>query len=67
MSPARFRLLGGVRVSDGAGREVPVGPAKRQLVLAALLVDANRLVTVDTVVYRSWGDAPPSQACCAPT
>lgn len=59
--PARFRLLGGVRVLDGAGREVSVGPAKRQLVLAALLVDANRLVTVDALVYRSWGDAPPSQ------
>ena len=56
-----FRLLGGVRVTDGAGREVPVGPAKRQLVLAALLADAGRLVTADCLVDRGWGAAPPPQ------
>lgn len=50
-----------MRVIDGAGREFDAGPAKRQLVLAALLMDAGRLVTVDALVDRGWGDAPPPQ------
>lgn len=58
----RFRLFGGVRVADRAGHDVPVGAAKRQLVLAALLLDAGRLVTVDALVCRVWGDDPPAHA-----
>lgn len=58
---AEFRLLGGVRIVDGAGRDIPPGPAKRQTVLAALLLDSGRLVTVDALVDRVWGDTPPPQ------
>lgn len=57
---AEFRLLGPVEVwSDGRPLDVP---RQRRQVLAALLVDAGRPVTVDTLVERVWGDEPPAQA-----
>jgi DNA-binding SARP family transcriptional activator/tetratricopeptide (TPR) repeat protein len=50
-----FRLLGPVEVR-AAGRLVDIGPARQQGVLAALLCDINRCVSVDQVVERVWGD-----------
>ncbi|MDR6975057.1 tetratricopeptide (TPR) repeat protein/DNA-binding SARP family transcriptional activator [Streptomyces sp. 3330] len=44
-----------------SGRPVDLGPAKRRTVLAALLVDAGRWVTAETLIDRVWGDAPPAQ------
>jgi DNA-binding SARP family transcriptional activator/Tfp pilus assembly protein PilF len=41
---------------------VEVGPPQRCVVLAALAVDAGRLVTHDTLVERVWGSAPPLRA-----
>jgi DNA-binding SARP family transcriptional activator len=56
-----FRLLGPVElVVDG--EPVPVGPPKRRAVLAALLVDAGRPVSVETLIDRVWGEAPPHEA-----
>jgi DNA-binding SARP family transcriptional activator len=56
-----FRILGPVQVWAG-GRGWPVGEPRQQAVLAALLVDAGRPVSVDALVERVWGDSPPSQA-----
>jgi DNA-binding SARP family transcriptional activator len=56
-----FRILGPVQVW-ARGRSFPVGEPRQQAVLAALLVDAGRPVTVDTLVDRVWGDSPPPQA-----
>jgi DNA-binding SARP family transcriptional activator len=54
-----FRLLGPVEVLAD-GRPLDLGPPKRLAVLAALLVDAGRPVSVTTLVDRVWGDDPPA-------
>jgi DNA-binding SARP family transcriptional activator/tetratricopeptide (TPR) repeat protein len=54
----RFQLLGPVEVWAGTER-VPAGPPRQVAVLAALLVDAERVVPVEVLVDRVWGaDAP---------
>jgi DNA-binding SARP family transcriptional activator/tetratricopeptide (TPR) repeat protein len=45
-----------------AGRVVDLGPQKQRAVLAALLVDAGRLVTLESLVDRVWDDRPPPKA-----
>jgi len=51
-------LLGEVTVRVD-GRAVDLGPAKQRCVLAALAVDAPRLIPADRLVERVWGvDAP---------
>ncbi|SPT51523.1 AAA family ATPase [Actinomadura madurae] len=55
-----FRLLGPLEVRRD-GVPVPIGAAKLRLLLASLLVDAGRVVTLDTLVYRLWGEAPPGR------
>ncbi|MCF7552377.1 BTAD domain-containing putative transcriptional regulator [Pseudonocardia sp. WMMC193] len=54
----RFAVLGPLQASRD-GRAVELGPARRRVVLAALLVDVGRIVSVDTLVDRVWdGRAP---------
>ncbi|MFI0483541.1 BTAD domain-containing putative transcriptional regulator [Actinomadura sp. 9N215] len=56
-----FRLLGPLEVRrDGA--PVRIGAAKLRVLLAALLIDAGRVVTLDTLTDRVWGEEPPGQA-----
>jgi DNA-binding SARP family transcriptional activator/tetratricopeptide (TPR) repeat protein len=55
-----FRLLGPVEVWAGSTR-VQVGPPRQRAVLAALGVDAGRVVPVDVLVDRVWGPDPPLQ------
>lgn len=43
------------------GRPLDVGAPRQQAVLAALLVDAGRPVTVETLIDRIWGDNPPAE------
>ena len=54
----QLRLLGPVELMAG-GRPVDCGPARQRTVLAALGVDAGRLVPQDLLIARVWGDAPP--------
>src|SRR5262245_58311294 len=57
----RFRILGPVQVWDGrAWSRVRAG--QQRLVLAVLLVEAGRIVSVDRLVDEIWGERPPSTA-----
>ncbi|HEX6699805.1 MAG TPA: BTAD domain-containing putative transcriptional regulator [Gaiellaceae bacterium] len=56
-----FRILGPLEVREGE-RVLPLGGAKRRAVLAVLLLDANRVVSVERLVDGVWGDSPPSTA-----
>ena len=56
-----FRILGPLEVREGE-RILPLGGAKRRAVLALLLLDANRVVSIDRLVDGVWGDTPPSTA-----
>ncbi|RKT56730.1 AfsR/SARP family transcriptional regulator [Saccharothrix australiensis] len=49
-----LRLLGNIEARIG-DRPVEVGPARQRFVLAALSVDANRVVPLDGLVERVWG------------
>jgi DNA-binding SARP family transcriptional activator/Flp pilus assembly protein TadD len=56
-----FCLLGPLLVrSDGA--VVPVERAKQRVLLAALLLDANRVVDADALAEALWGSATPPSA-----
>ncbi|RPK94063.1 BTAD domain-containing putative transcriptional regulator [Streptomyces sp. ADI98-10] len=56
-----FRLLGTVSVETLTG-PLPLGPAKRRSLLAALLLSANTPVSVGRLTDCLWDDEPPSQA-----
>lgn len=56
-----FGLLGPVEaVWDGV--VVPIPAAKQRIVLATLLLDANRVVPLETLVDRLWDEDPPGGA-----
>ena len=49
-----FRILGPVEVWSG-DRPVPAGQPRQRVLLAALVVDAGRPVTPETLLDRVWG------------
>ncbi|MFI6485656.1 BTAD domain-containing putative transcriptional regulator [Nonomuraea sp. NPDC050663] len=57
----KFRILGSLTVDAEAG-PVDLGPAKQRTVLAALLLEANRIVPVDRLVAAAWEGEPPRSA-----
>ncbi|NKE57042.1 SARP family transcriptional regulator [Lentzea sp. PSKA42] len=60
MGGTEFRLLGAVGVwSDGM--PVDLGHGRRRCVLAALLVDANQVVSAEGLMERAWGENAPRQ------
>ncbi|MEV6237434.1 AfsR/SARP family transcriptional regulator [Lentzea sp. NPDC051838] len=44
------------------GRAVDLGPARQRCVWAALAVDVNRVVSVEALTERVWGEHPPWRA-----
>ncbi|MFE9749511.1 BTAD domain-containing putative transcriptional regulator [Saccharothrix saharensis] len=57
-----YRILGPLHVADGPDRVSRVPPGRQQLVLGALLLDANRVVSIDHLIDAVWDDAPPATA-----
>jgi DNA-binding SARP family transcriptional activator/tetratricopeptide (TPR) repeat protein len=56
-----FRLLGPVE-AWARSRRLDLGPPQQRAVLAALLMDAGRLVMADTLIDRVWDQRPPAGA-----
>ncbi len=56
-----FLVLGSLEVTR-EGRPVGLGGPKQRLVLAHLLIRANRLVPADTLIEEIWGEEPPEAA-----
>src|SRR5262245_14009945 len=54
-----FRILGPLEVYDG-GRPIPLGGAKQRSLLALLLLDANRVVSVERLLDALWGEQQPA-------
>ncbi|MEW9533869.1 BTAD domain-containing putative transcriptional regulator [Microbispora sp. NPDC049125] len=61
----RFGILGPVEVWTDDGRSVPVGGPRPRALLALLLLDPGRLVTVDRLIDGQYGDDPPAGAANA--
>ncbi|AQU70439.1 BTAD domain-containing putative transcriptional regulator [Streptomyces niveus] len=56
-----FGILGPLVVTRD-GRNMSLGAAQLRTLLAALLLDAGRVVPVDALVDRLWGECPPRGA-----
>ena len=56
-----FCLLGPLLVRRG-GVTLPVAPGKQRALLAALLLSADRVVSLDELIEVLWGSAPPPSA-----
>lgn len=57
----RFGILGPLQVI-GCENTLDLGPRKQRIVLAALLCNANSLVSVDSLAKALWDGAPPRTA-----
>ncbi|MER5263012.1 BTAD domain-containing putative transcriptional regulator [Actinosynnema sp. NPDC002837] len=61
LSQDEFGVLGSLVVRRN-GRSVAVTAAKHRIVLATLLLDANRSVPASDLIRRVWGETPPDRA-----
>jgi predicted ATPase/DNA-binding SARP family transcriptional activator len=57
-----FRVLGPLEVVGDDGEPVPLGGQRPRALLAALLLDANRPVSVERLIDAVWGESPPASA-----
>jgi predicted ATPase/DNA-binding SARP family transcriptional activator len=61
MAGAEFSLLGPLEVSRD-GQPTELGGQKRRALLAALLLEANSVVSRDRLIEALWGENPPDTA-----
>jgi DNA-binding SARP family transcriptional activator len=60
-SRIEFRVLGPLEV-EVDGHAASLGGPKQRALLAALLLDAGRVVSIERLVDAVWGEAPPATA-----
>src|SRR5690242_3687395 len=60
-APLAFHVLGPLQVTR-AGAPVTIGGPRERVLLAALLVEHGRVVSVDGLAQALWGDHPPATA-----
>ena len=58
----RYLILGPLEVLDDHGRSVALGGRRERVLLATLLLDANRVVSSDRLIDAVWGEHPPETA-----
>ncbi|GAA1298487.1 hypothetical protein GCM10009634_55070 [Saccharothrix xinjiangensis] len=51
-----------MHVSNGPDRVGKIPPGRQQVVLGALLLEANRVVSIDHLIDAVWDDSPPATA-----
>jgi DNA-binding SARP family transcriptional activator len=61
LTDLEYRLLGPLTVLVD-GEPIPVRGKRQQVVLAVLVLEANRVVPVERLVEAVWGDEPPATA-----
>ena len=59
-----FRVLGPLEVTE-RGAALALGGPRQRVVLAYLVLEANRVVSTDRLIDRIWGDEPPDAARAA--
>jgi DNA-binding SARP family transcriptional activator/tetratricopeptide (TPR) repeat protein len=57
-----FRVLGGIEASSTEGEPVRLGAAKHRVLLAILLLEANKPVPAGRIMTALWPDRPPRSA-----
>jgi DNA-binding SARP family transcriptional activator len=58
----QFAVLGPLLVSGDGDGEIPLAAGRLRVLLAALVVRANRVVAVDELAEIVWDGAPPAEA-----
>lgn len=58
----QFRLLGPVAALDDRGDQVALGGTNQRYFLALMLLNPNRVVSLDTAIDAIWGESPPASA-----
>ena len=61
MAEARFQLLGPLAVAEGE-RTVELGGTKQRMLLAHLLLHANKMVSAGQLIDALWQEDPPASA-----
>jgi predicted ATPase/DNA-binding SARP family transcriptional activator/tetratricopeptide (TPR) repeat protein len=58
----RVAMLGPLSLRDAGDREIEVGGLRLRMLLARLALDANRIVSSESLIDGLWGERPPVDA-----
>jgi len=58
----RYEILGPLRITKKGGNRCSLTPRKQVILLTALLIRANQVVSTGQLLTELWGDTPPRRA-----